>query len=115
MQGMWLQHPLDERDGDGAQQAVSSYLVLHHASHNLHQTSASHKGSAASIADRAIPSRMAYDDEAEEHHGGNVIRSTNYRRKWNSMRRSFRYGFQKKRAVRRSNAAREASNRAKYL
>ena len=49
MQGVWLQHSLDEKDGDGTQQAVSPHLVLRHAPHDIYQTSAFRKGDAASM------------------------------------------------------------------
>ena len=64
-----LQHSLDQGDGNGTQQVVPSHLVLCHAPYDIHQAGAFRKRSPAPAADRAIPSRMAYDDEVEEHHG----------------------------------------------
>ena len=64
-----LPHTLDQGDGDGTQQVVTPHLVLCHAPHDIHQAGAFRKGSTAPVADRAIPSRVAYDDEVEEHYG----------------------------------------------
>lgn len=66
---MQLQHSLDQGDGNGTQQVVPSYLVLCHAPYDVHQAGAFRKRSPAPAADRTIPSRVAYDDEVEEHHG----------------------------------------------
>ena len=46
---------------------------------------------------------------------GSGIPYTNCRMKWSSMRRSFRYGFLKRRAVRKSSAGQEANSKPRYL
>ena len=80
-----------------------------------HQAGAFRKRSPAPAADRTIPSRVAYDDEVEEHHGKAGFHIPNCRMKWSSMRRSFRYGFLKRRAVRKSSAGQEANSKPRYL
>lgn len=69
MHEMRLSHSLDQGNGDGTLQVVTSYLVLCHAPYDIHQAGAFRKGSPTSVADRAIPSRVAYDDEVAEHYG----------------------------------------------
>ena len=66
---MRLQHSLDQGHGNGTQQAVAPHLVLCYALYDIHQTGAFRKGSPAPVADIAISSRVAYDDEVEEHYG----------------------------------------------